>query len=344
MLQTEQRQETAARIDMLPSVMRHWHPVALGRELGSKPIGVRLAGVEIALFRDESRTVAAITDICPHRKMRLSLGKVVGNCLQCRYHGWTFDPHCNGESAGTPKLRVHGTSFEAREANGMIWVRARGSETSFPDFDPTNLGYSPMILLKHDVRAPLELVLDNFNELEHTPTTHGQFGYQLERMHDVELELEPHDDVVYIRYRGPSKPYPFLFRTWMQISKHVIHHVDGYTRYSPVHTVGDYRWTDEHTGRESWVRVRHAHFLTPLDEQTTRLFTLSFMKLKYPVFNPLLGLVRRGMRPQYEREVREDQFVLENIVCQDTSLQQLKLSRFDKIMGMNRDRIARHYQ
>jgi hypothetical protein len=68
------------------------------------------------------------------------------------------------------------------------------------------------------------------------------------------------------------------------------------------------------------------------------------MKLKYPVFNPLLGLVRRGMRPQYEQEVREDQFVLENIVCKDTSLQQLKLSRFDKIMGMNRDRVARHYR
>jgi hypothetical protein len=187
-------------------------------------------------------------------------------------------------------------------------------------------------------------VLDNFNELEHTPTTHGMFGYPLERMHEVEAEFAPSDDEVWITYRGPSKVYPFLFRTYMRLSRQTIFHCRGVTRYSPVHTFGDYHWTDERSGKRSWVGVRNAHFFTPLDEGNTRIFTFSFMKLSDPRFHWFLNFVRPFMRHSINKEVNEDKRVLDGLADKTPALDGLKLSRFDRVLGLNRDRIERIYR
>ncbi len=326
------------------SVFDHWHPVALARDLRQNPLAVRLHGRELALFRPQSGGVAAITDVCPHRRMRLSVGKVKGDCLECCYHGWTFARDGAGESPGTPKLRTHAQSYETREAHGVLWVRNHGATTRFPEFAGEELGYRPMVLLAHDVSAPLELVLDNFNELEHTPTTHGMFGYPLERMHEVEVQFDPRNDEVGISYQGPSKTYPWLFRAYMRLPRQPMFCVRGVTRYSPVHTLGDYHWTDPRTGRQSWVGVRNAHFMTPLDDGNTRIFTFSFMKLSHPQFNPLLRIVRPFMRFSINKEVNEDKRVLDGLADKTPTLDRLKLSRFDRVLGLNRERIERIYR
>src|SRR5262245_10267797 len=82
------------------SVLDHWHPLLLSCDLGRKPVGVRLDGRPIVLYRTPEG-VAALDDVCPHRRMRLSCGTVVGDKLQCAYHGWTFDRTGAGESPGT---------------------------------------------------------------------------------------------------------------------------------------------------------------------------------------------------------------------------------------------------
>ncbi len=327
------------------SILDHWHPVALSRDLGKTPLGVRLHGRELALFRPKSGGVAALTDVCPHRRMRLSVGKVVGDCLECCYHGWTFAADGSGESPGTPKLRTRAAAYEVREAHGVLWVRNFGANTRFPDdFVGQEQGYRLMVLLAHDVSSPLELVLDNFNELEHTPTTHGMFGYRLDRMHEVQAEFSPSDDEVWIEYHGPSKAYPWLFRTYMGLDRAPIFHVRGVTRYSPVHTFGDYHWTHSRTGKRSWIGVRNAHFFTPLDDGNTRIFTFSFMKLSNPCFNPILNVVRPFMRHSINKEVMEDKRVLDGLADKTPTLDGLKLSRFDRVLGLNRERIERVYR
>src|SRR5262249_49772006 len=156
-----------------------WHPVLKSKELRKRPVGIRLAGRNIVLFRAASMPVA-LADECPHRRMRLSLGEMVGPKLRCRYHGWTFDAAGQGESPGTPKMHACPTTFTPREAHGAIWVKSANSDPVFPDIEAD--GYLPICTLRHQLRAPLELVVDNFCEIEHTPTTHALFGYDLQRM------------------------------------------------------------------------------------------------------------------------------------------------------------------
>src|SRR5690606_18211680 len=54
----------------------------------------------VVLFRREDGTPVALEDRCCHRHAPLSLGKVVGDNLQCGYHGLTFGP--SGECVDVP--------------------------------------------------------------------------------------------------------------------------------------------------------------------------------------------------------------------------------------------------
>ncbi|HEY3789487.1 MAG TPA: Rieske (2Fe-2S) protein, partial [Urbifossiella sp.] len=64
-------------------VLDHWHPVLKSRELRRKPVGVKIAGQPIAVFRTAGGGLGAVEDICPHRRLKLSAGNVIGERLQC---------------------------------------------------------------------------------------------------------------------------------------------------------------------------------------------------------------------------------------------------------------------
>ncbi len=72
--------------------LRHWHPLLRSRELRRRPIRRRLCGTSIVLFRTASGRPAAVSEVCPHRRMSLAAGRVCGEQLVCAYHGWRFDP------------------------------------------------------------------------------------------------------------------------------------------------------------------------------------------------------------------------------------------------------------
>lgn len=321
----------------------HWHPMLPSRALRRKPVGVRLAGHDVALFRTGSGQVGALDDACPHRRMRLSLGKVVGEKLMCGYHGWTFDCAGNGESPGTPKLHACASSWEACEKYGYVWVKSKHSQPVMPEFDTA--GWLLMCHTEHRAKAPLELTLDNFCEIEHTPMVHELFGYELDRMKDVTVAYEATDDAVTVTCRGPHKPISLYMRFLIGMKKGWHFNDVWTTRFSPVYSVYDHFWTDPATGKEAWVKWRAYVFFTPVDDRETRVTAFTYAKSKWPV-PPHGGLLAfRGFtRRKVEREIGGDVGILEGLASHDTSLEGMKLSRFDKALGLNRERIERIYR
>jgi len=319
----------------------HWHPVVRSRRLGGAPVLARVAGHNIAVYRTSSG-VAALGDECPHRRMRLSLGTVVGDKLQCLYHGWTFTPDGQGESPGTPKLHACANSYEAREEHGAVWVKPREATATFPTFDVA--GYLPICVLKHTAEAPLELVTDNFCEIEHTPTTHAIFGYDLKRMHEVAVQFEPTDTTVRIINSGPSKRFGLLLRTLVGIRKNFLFYDDWTTHFSPVYSVYDHWWADPNGGQESKVRWRLNIFFTPVDDKRTDLMTFAYAKSRWPGPAGGLRLFRWLMRTHLDREIRLDLEILKGLASQETGIEGMKLSRFDRVLGLNRERIERVYR
>ena len=105
-----------------------WYAVLPSRDLGSPPVAVRRMGEDLVLYRTPSGAPHAAINRCPHRGVPLSLGRVVGDDLQCPYHGFRFAPDgactripCDGPDAvAPPQLKT--TPFPCREAHGLIWV------------------------------------------------------------------------------------------------------------------------------------------------------------------------------------------------------------------------------
>ena len=324
------------------AMIDHWHPVLKSKELRNQPVGIQLAGHALVLYRTRAGTLAALADECPHRRMRLSQGEVVGEKLRCRYHGWTFDCAGQGESPGTPKLQACVTAYDTAEEAGAIWVKSKHSTPEFPRLGAA--GYLPICTLRHRALAPLELVLDNFSEIEHTPTTHAAFGYDLERMSEVQVCCEPTETTVRVRNTGPCKSVGLLLGCLIGIRKGYWFNSSWTTYFSPVYMVIDHWWSNPVTAREAKVRWRVYVFFTPIDANRTDILTCAYAKSKWPGPAGCLRLFRWLMRKHLAKEIGFDLDILNGLARYETSLEGMKLSRFDRVLGLNRERVKRIYR
>src|SRR5215470_1605169 len=68
-------------------IRNQWYTAATSTEVGAKPLARTICNEPLAIFRGQDGTAAVLTDRCPHRKAPLSAGEVVGNDIQCGYHG-----------------------------------------------------------------------------------------------------------------------------------------------------------------------------------------------------------------------------------------------------------------
>jgi hypothetical protein len=212
----------------------------------------------------------------------------------------------------------------------------------FPPIDVE--GYYHLCTLHHQVRAPLEVTLDNFTEIEHTPTTHALFGYQLERMHEVRVQFHTTDTTTRVVNVGPPRPLTWLNRILLGIGPHYQFHDDWTTHFSPVYSVYDHWWADPVTGREAMVRWRIYIFFVPHDADITGLVTLVFTKSRWPGPAGGIRLFKRSLTRLMRHEIDLDVNMLENLANKSPSLEGMKLSRFDRVLGQNRERIRRVYR
>lgn len=322
--------------------MEHWHPVVLSKHVGHRPKAIVLNGEEIVVFRAASGRIGALQDQCPHRRMRLSCGAVKGDTLECPYHGWTFDCDGAGESPGTPKLHAQAKHYEVREKYGAVWLRAAGAQTKFPEFEVE--GYEPACVAQHVANAPLEIVLDNFTEIEHTPTTHALLGYDLAHMPEVTTRVDSTHETVYVFNRGPQKRIPRYFQLLLGVREGDMFVDEWTTHFSPVYSVYDQWWSDPRTGRERRDRLRIYVFFNPIGPETTGIVTFAFLKSR------LWGaaLIRHAIGPVLSKlvnlEIELDVQMLGRLADKSTGIAGMRLSRFDKVLGLNRKRIALIYR
>src|SRR3984957_14469623 len=102
-----------------------WYGATFSAEITDKPLGRRLLGDPVVMFRMTDGRVAALEDRCCHRGLPLSMGELVGDDLRCNYHGLVFD--CSGQcvripgqTAIPPSARV--SSYPLLEKGGTIWI------------------------------------------------------------------------------------------------------------------------------------------------------------------------------------------------------------------------------
>lgn len=102
-----------------------WYVGALSKDIDRSLFATRMLKEDIVLYRKEDGSVAALEDSCPHRRLPLSKGRLLGDQVECGYHGLTFD--CSGACTVAPGLKQIPKSAVVRsypcvERYGMVWV------------------------------------------------------------------------------------------------------------------------------------------------------------------------------------------------------------------------------
>ena len=160
-----------------------WYMGAWSHEVTSKPISRQLLGVGTLFYRGAEGRLVALRDRCPHRFAPLSQGKVVGDTIQCPYHGLVFD--ASGQCVRAPleeraprSVRVQ--SFPVAEQDGIVWFWPGYAEAVDPALIP-DFSYLVDPAFKHvfgmtQVNAHYELETDNLMDLSHVDMLHPAFA------------------------------------------------------------------------------------------------------------------------------------------------------------------------
>jgi phenylpropionate dioxygenase-like ring-hydroxylating dioxygenase large terminal subunit len=168
---------------LAPFVLSQWYVVAFSGEVTAAPLGRKICDQPIVLFRRGDGIVAALEDRCSHRRYPLSRGKIVGDNLQCGYHGACFDGA--GKCVAIPgqesiPANFHLRAYPTQERDGVIFLWLGKTDRADPALLPDwRLNAAPdwaTVRGLHYFPANYQLVLDNLLDLTHVQFVHKNLG------------------------------------------------------------------------------------------------------------------------------------------------------------------------
>lgn len=193
-----------------------WYAAAWASELGDAPLGRRILGEPVVLFRNNEGGISALADRCPHRLVPLSLGTLTERGIQCGYHGMTFDgegrcAHIPGQDTVPPRAVVR--RYPIAERYGMAWIWMGEAEAADPALLPQITYYDDPEWeridggYQHHPSNYLNIV-ENLMDPAHTTFVHKQtIGNPAARSEPVKME-KTDDYIVAYKWLFDSPPSP----------------------------------------------------------------------------------------------------------------------------------------
>ena len=208
-----------------------WYVAAMAHELLPGALFPRtLLDTPVLLFRRQDGSAAAIEDRCSHRRVALHLGRLVGDRVQCGYHGLEFDGsgacvRIPNQERIPPKACVR--AFALVERDGFLWIwmgdQALADAALVPDYaeicsDPVYVGRRSDAM---HVAAPYTYNLENVLDLSHVSYVHRQtVGTPL--VAETRPETTVQGDTVVVRRAWERIDAPPVFRRlfgWEQVKR-----------------------------------------------------------------------------------------------------------------------------
>ena len=102
-----------------------WYVAGWSRNFQRELVPLLILEQRLVLFRQSDGKLVALEDRCPHRLLPLSKGKLVGDHVQCGYHGMTFDG--TGKCVRIPAQdnlppSAYVDSYPVEERHGIVWI------------------------------------------------------------------------------------------------------------------------------------------------------------------------------------------------------------------------------
>ena len=178
----------------------YWYVGAYSDEVTCQPMGRVLLGEPVVLFRTQDGKAVALEDRCAHRLLPLSMGKVIGDVIQCHYHALEFDDtgacvRIPGQERIPPQMKVKSYPVVERDNCVFVWMGEAGDadESEAPEFFGMLFqdGWSVTKVHCH-VQGHYQLVIDNLLDLSHLATVHASTvgSMHVADLADVETERD----------------------------------------------------------------------------------------------------------------------------------------------------------
>lgn len=254
-------------------------------------LGVKRLGHEVVFWRGQGGEVCAALDICPHRRAKLSLGRVTDGNLECPFHGFQFDhsgdctvipAHPDQPISGAMSL----CTLSVRVEHGFVWIWTGPDPTPaepVPFFDFTGYSWAGSAF-SSKVDAHYSRAIENQLDFAHLSfvhrTTIGRFITE-----DIALACEVGGD---------------------QIKAHL---GDG---TSQIQFIGPNIWRSNTRGMWQFLAF------VPVDEETTCYYVRTYQRMvRVPGVDWMLGKVNVVLNSLI---LREDTRVVETQPASETRL------------------------
>ena len=164
-----------------------------------------LAGLPVVLGQQQDGRLFACLDICPHRAAPLSAGRLVGDSLECPYHGWRFGTDngrcrvipslCTDQNMNIQNIRVR--TFPVRKRGYLLWIYI-ASDTRFdgqPDIEPPDfvmVDQRPVFDENCQLNCHIDHAVIGLMDPAHGPFVHQQWWWRTQRsIHEKAKHFEP---------------------------------------------------------------------------------------------------------------------------------------------------------
>ena len=161
-----------------------WYVAAWSSEVGRTPFERTLLGEPVVFYRTEAGAAVAVAGRCPHRRFPMVRARVVGDALECGYHGWTFD--CSGACVRVPSQEDYVPrgfripTFRLVERWQWLWIwmgdPALADEALIPDHAALHLedpAWRADVGGVEPLRALYQLMNENVLDLTHVTFVHA---------------------------------------------------------------------------------------------------------------------------------------------------------------------------
>lgn len=158
-----------------------WYIAAQSHEVSTqRPLGRKILGEWLVLFRGSTGKVVCMQDRCIHRNAQLSRGTIRAGRLICPYHGWAYGDagkvvNIPSEGPGEPRGKGRcGIIYECLEQDDYVYVRlAPGEPGELPYRIPCygKAGYAA-IRLSNRFENTVTNCVENFVDIPHTAFVH----------------------------------------------------------------------------------------------------------------------------------------------------------------------------
>jgi vanillate O-demethylase monooxygenase subunit len=259
-----------------------WYVAAREDEIADGALFSRtILSEPVLLYRTQANEIVALGDRCPHRFVPLHLGKLIGEVVQCGYHGlcfgptveWVSSPHGDGKIPRGAVVRRYPTV--QRDTAVWIWPGdpAQVDLGAIPDYSFLTDSHPNAVLTGYlPTACDYRLASDNIMDLTHADYLHiGSLGTQ-GAIAKTKANVRQEGQSIHCDWWLPNSTAIDVFKPTLANPE------------SPVDAWFEVRWdppalmllragvTPAGRRREEGADVKAVHLMTPETESTTHYF------------------------------------------------------------------------